>query len=264
MKGTATQSRPPMPPACAPVADPCASRLHLRCGVRALRRVADPERLGVGVAVAAQPHPTLVGAVHESQGLLPVHSVAAEGKVPDLFAGDLVPAEPLLDGHDDLGLIRLYVLHVVQEAGDIVLDIDRDQLPVQEALVDESHRPEHLHPHHLAPGPCSRADLHDVQRAVVEHLPQQRVVIHRVLPGLRQEAMVPEDRPGVQLYVRGVSVQHGADGVQPLGRGDGVSPRCCLGDLDHHPLLRRRQLLRGVQRDVVPRRDGEQVEVVEK
>mmetsp|Transcript_97967 Transcript_97967/g.272576 ORF Transcript_97967/g.272576 Transcript_97967/m.272576 type:complete len:212 (-) Transcript_97967:394-1029(-) len=177
------------------------------------------------------------------QGVRPVQGllVIAEG-VEGLAVRRLVPPEPLADAGDDAGALRLHVLDVAQLRRQRVGDADGDDLPIELAVIDHGKRAQYLHARHLALRKLPAANLDHVERVVVSLHVELPVDLRRVLPSLRKEAVVPEDRSVVVPQLAGLDVL--SDRVHPLLRVDLVLGRRHLRDLGDHPHLRRRSLAR--------------------
>ncbi|KAI3488210.1 hypothetical protein L1887_47749 [Cichorium endivia] len=220
--------------------------------------VGEADLAGVGLA-RDEALPGLVALVHDLGGVLAVLGLAGEGElVLGLAVGDLVDAEPLVGGADEAGQVALDVLNVVELGGERVVDVDDNHLPVGLALVEERHDAEHLDLLDLAGVADLLADLAHVERVVVALGLGVRVRVVRVLPRLREGAVVPDValvREAVahkaQLALLGVLLE----GVEVLLLADlhlGVGP---ARDLDNH--VEHRLALVGEQRHIVERRRGQ-------
>lgn len=218
-------------------------------------RVGQADLAGICLAID-EPLPGLVALVHDFGGVLAVLGLAGEGKlVLGLSIGDLVDAEPLVGGPDQTGEVTLDVFDVVEFAGERVVDVNHDHLPVGLTLVEQSHDTEHLDLLDLTGVTDLLADLADVERVIVTLGLGVWVSVVRVLPSLRKGTVVPDValvREAVankaQLALLGVLLER----VEVLLLADlhlGVGPS---GDLDNH--VEDRLALIGEQRHIVERR----------
>lgn len=183
--------------------------------------------------------------------------LTVESEAVDGFAvGHLVQAEPLDRGPQQAREVQFHVGHVVELGGDGVPGVDGDELPVGLALVDERERAEHLDGVHVAARGHARADVEHVDGVVVAARLRARVHVLRVLPRLRQRAVVPDVavvREHVAHEAEGALLHVLLDRVEGFAETDlhfGVGP---ARNLHHHvdePLG-----LVGPQRDIVQGRD---------
>mmetsp|Transcript_1194 Transcript_1194/g.3391 ORF Transcript_1194/g.3391 Transcript_1194/m.3391 type:complete len:248 (+) Transcript_1194:1392-2135(+) len=140
----------------------------------------------------------LVGLVADLQGVRLVHDllVQAEG-VLALALGRLVVPEPL----DQRVLLRLRdVAHVLHVGRLRVAGAHDEHLPVRLAVVDEGEHPEDPDGHHLPDGARLLVQLQHVDRVVVAADAGVRVLLVRVLPRLRDGAVVHR-RAGLGLVL---------------------------------------------------------------
>mmetsp|Transcript_58851 Transcript_58851/g.127742 ORF Transcript_58851/g.127742 Transcript_58851/m.127742 type:complete len:285 (+) Transcript_58851:280-1134(+) len=210
----------------------------------------EPELALVGLA-GHEALPGVVGLLNDLQGHLLVQRLLVEAEgIDGLVVGGLVPAEPLADAADDARALRLDVADVVQLGRELVVLADRDDLPVELAVVDHREDAEDLHGLDGALGQRRRADLDHVQRVVVAGALRLRVHDVGVLPGLREHAVVPEDRAVVVTKLALLDVLR--NGVAALLRGHLHLRLGHLRDLDD--AVEDARLAR-LERDVVPRRD---------
>uniref|UniRef100_A0A182U5M9 Secreted protein n=1 Tax=Anopheles melas TaxID=34690 RepID=A0A182U5M9_9DIPT len=154
-----------------------------------------------------------------------------------LAVRDLVDLEPLDRGAQQPGEHRLHVADIVHLIGQRVVHVDRDNLPVRFALVDQRDRAEYFHLQHLAPLRNARANLEHIDGIVIALAAGVRVQVVRVLPGLRERTVVPDvavvreavgDEP--QLALLHVLL----DRVQALAQADFHLGVCPAGHLHHH------------------------------
>ena len=104
----------------------------------------------------------------------------------------LVHAQPLAQRGDGAGQLALEVVEVVHLGRERVGQPDGEHLPVRLPVVDHAQQAEHLDGGALAGAHLARAHLHDVERVVVAAALGVTVQVLRVLPRLREKAVVEQ------------------------------------------------------------------------
>jgi hypothetical protein len=124
--------------------------------------------------------------------ILPILALARERKlVLRLAIRDLVNTEPLVRCPQKPGQVPLHILDIIQLRGERIIDINRNDLPIRLALVQQCHDAQDLDLLHLAGLGDELADLADVEGVIVTLGFGLRVRGARVFPGLRESAIVP-------------------------------------------------------------------------
>mmetsp|Transcript_5954 Transcript_5954/g.11491 ORF Transcript_5954/g.11491 Transcript_5954/m.11491 type:complete len:302 (-) Transcript_5954:72-977(-) len=143
----------------------------------------------------------------------------------------LVVPEPLADFVDLTRKLLLDVGDGVHLVGLRVRRAHANHLPVELSFVDHRQSPDRLHSGNGSAGEGGRSDLDNVHRIVIAEGLQLRVLCLRVLPGLRNHAVVPED---VERIVPELPLLHVLlDGVALLLRRHLHLRARVLGDFNH-------------------------------
>jgi hypothetical protein len=100
--------------------------------------------------------------------------------------------EPLVRRADETRQVALDVLNIVQLGRERVLDVDNDDLPVGFTLIEEGHDAEDFNLLDLTDITDLLADLADIEGVVVALRLRLSMLLGRVLPRLREGAVVPD------------------------------------------------------------------------
>mmetsp|Transcript_18235 Transcript_18235/g.60116 ORF Transcript_18235/g.60116 Transcript_18235/m.60116 type:complete len:348 (+) Transcript_18235:19-1062(+) len=193
-----------------------------------------------------------VGLLDDVHGLLGAERLlAVPERVDRLPVRGLVPPEPLADARDGARVKLLNVVHVVDLRGVLVGGVDRDQLPVELAVVDHREHTKRLDGRDGAHREGGGANLDHVERVVVAERTAHVLVALDVgvLPRLGQAAVVPKDRAVVQPRLALLLVL-----LDRVALRLGVNLHLLEGhlrNLGEHVV----EAVARLQRDVVPRRD---------
>eukprot|EP00166_Cyanidium_caldarium_P002993 ctg_2874.g397 len=153
------------------------------------------KRLLVTPFTGFQSPPALVRLPHDAHGHLHIQRLAMEAVgVLGLALGGLIKAEPIAHLMQQAGKVALHVGHRAHRLGPRIVRPDGQQLPVGLAAVDQCQHADRFHRHHCAHRQRLRADLNHVHRVVVAPALRVRVEHRRVLPGLRQRAVIDQRR----------------------------------------------------------------------
>mmetsp|Transcript_41711 Transcript_41711/g.135776 ORF Transcript_41711/g.135776 Transcript_41711/m.135776 type:complete len:242 (+) Transcript_41711:72-797(+) len=209
-------------------------------------------------ARGGQPLPKFVRLSNHLERVLAAHRLLVEAKLVLRLAVDrLVHAQPLAQRRHKAGQLRLDVVDVIEPRREDVVHIDHDALPVRLAVVNHRKAAEDLD---LGDGPRLQnlgPDLDGINRVVVTNVARVGRRVLRVLPRLRERAVVEEHVTEVvvsQLAVLDVLL----DRVEHFARGNLELCARELGDLGDEM----DGAVVGVQWNVVPRRDLLEVSVV--
>mmetsp|Transcript_1280 Transcript_1280/g.3721 ORF Transcript_1280/g.3721 Transcript_1280/m.3721 type:complete len:271 (+) Transcript_1280:107-919(+) len=199
---------------------------------------------GPGLQVVVE----LVGLVDDLEGEVLVKAlVVVTELVLRLAVGHLVVAEPDQDLLELPWELPLDVVDVVHLVGLWVVHVDGDDLPVELAVVDHGVNSQDLDLVHATHLQLTGADLDHVHWVVVPRDLAVLVDVARVLPGLREQAVVPVDVVRVEPQVTLLDVLLDRGGLL-VGRHLHLRGGL-LRDLAHEvegPLA-------ALERDVVPR-----------
>ena len=132
----------------------------------------------------------LVRLLNNLERVVSGHGLGSQRVGVDLSREALVVAEVLADGLDGSGQVHLDVVDVVEHVRHGVGDVDGDDLPVRLAVVDEAEHAQHLDGADAAHAHLHGADLDAVDRVVVAGVAGVGRGHLRVLPRLREVAVV--------------------------------------------------------------------------
>jgi hypothetical protein len=126
------------------------------------------------------------------QSVLAGFGLAVEGKgVLGLSVRDLVITEPHEGVVEQIGQLRLNVINIVQLRSQRIVHVDANDFPISFPFVNQSESSQDLHFLDLASDAQGRANFANVDGVVVTFAASVRVDSVRVLPGLRQSAIIP-------------------------------------------------------------------------
>mmetsp|Transcript_14052 Transcript_14052/g.37732 ORF Transcript_14052/g.37732 Transcript_14052/m.37732 type:complete len:209 (-) Transcript_14052:181-807(-) len=169
-----------------------------------------------------------------------------------LAFGGFVHAEPLAHRVNLAWELALHVGNIIHQSRLWVFRVNRKQLPIRLAFVQQRKHAERLHGIHRAHRHDLVTNFNDVERIIVATKERIRMHVAGILPCLRQRAIVDE-RVAVFVEAQLALLDILLDRSERLVRGDFHLGRCALRNLID--VVQQLAILAAVQRHIMPHRD---------